>query len=329
MDIFVGDLHAKADNLEDTAVIFNLIIKATKDNPIRNVIFLGDIFHGHNAVDLTVADFIKKQFSDLFMFNKNIIVLAGNHDGHSPKSVEINSVELILEQYAKVISRGYEVIDEYVLMPFYGDGSLFIKTANEAYKGNEDKTLVCHQSFIGGVYDNGSPINDGVYPSDIPFKKVINGHIHKKQQISNNIICLGTPRAISANEANDYKAIFLFEKEVFTPIYTSGLVKAYVKAEVHEPDTMDYSGYKINNDDVRIHVYGSKEYYEKTISMAPKSNKIKFIPHLTKEQKEAAISIENEGSLSCALLKYIKESKDIPENIKEKVWERIQQHCQI
>jgi DNA repair exonuclease SbcCD nuclease subunit len=205
MDLIIGDLHCKSDNLEDTDKIFDLILDSGKKTPLSRIIFLGDIFHNHNAVNLTVADFVKKQFARLVELNTQIIVLAGNHDGHSPKSVEINAVDVILDQFAHVVSKGYYADETYVYMPFYGDGEEFIAQMKQAFKKHGDKILVCHQSFIGGVYENGHPISDGVYPSNVPFSIVINGHIHKKQYIAGNIACLGTPRAISTNEANDPK----------------------------------------------------------------------------------------------------------------------------
>lgn len=327
MDLFVGDLHCKSDNLEDTATIFDLIISTIRENTINNVIFLGDVFHNHNAVNLTVAHFVQQQFSRLQKEHRNIVVLAGNHDGHSPKSVEINAVDVVLGQYAKVVCSKYFQKDGYVFMPFYGDGQEFLNVANSAFKKYGDQVLVCHQSFIGGVYENGHPISDGVYPSDVPFSRVINGHIHKFQNIASKIICLGTPRAISTNESNDQKSIFLFNMTEFKAIPTTGLVKAYHSIQLHEPELFDLDIRLFGpKDDVRVHVHGSKEYYNNITKIPHKG--FKFVPHLTKNTKKDTISIEKEGSLLLALNKYIQELPDLSLNIKEKVCQKIHQHFQ-
>lgn len=341
-DLYVGDLHVQPKNLEESQRLADFIVDTFKQNKCDRIVFLGDIFHTHSVVMQQVAYLMVNFFKGLLQLvggDKNkIIVLAGNHDGISPTVNSQNAIELILSDYAKVISSGFHVDAEgYVYLPFMADQEEFIKRANTGFSIAEsfDKkhpVLVCHQTFNGAAYESGMLCPGGVDSQALPFTQIISGHIHKRQLVNGKVYYLGTPRAVTAGEVNEEKYIFIIEKDEilnFTPISTKDIVRNYYSLKINEgdlnlPDLENMKEICNPKDDLRITVTGSQQFYESVLSHYKSHiGKVKFIPNIRKDLSKK-INIEATNmSIESALEKYIKEVADLDQQMKEDVWKII------
>lgn len=342
-DLYVGDLHVQVSNLTETRKLLAFIRQQFIENQCRNLILLGDIFHTHSVVRQEVAylvlEFLKDFFFNVVKAHRNrIIILVGNHDGISPTITEQNAVDLILGEFATIVSGDMHLVgdDGFVFMPFVYDHNKFLEIQSMAYqastqRGHKDPILVCHQTFDGAAYESGMLCPDGIKSEALRFSVIISGHIHKRQIVKDKVLYLGTPRAVTAGEVNDEKFIFTVGRTEegrvsLVPISTKDIVKHYYLTEVTEGvnDSLDLSQYDLGKDDIRVRVTGSQVFYD-TMKAKYKSLKgqVKFIPNIKKDLSKRINLEATNISIELALEGYVKEIADIDPTIKEDVWQTI------
>lgn len=341
-DLFVGDMHIQINNLDESRKLLSYIKDMYIKYECRNLVFLGDIFHTHSVVRQEVAyllvEFLKDFYYTAASADKSkVIIIAGNHDGISPTDASKNALDLIASEFSTVVSSedGYASKDGYVYMPFIHDGNVFIKNAiNNKITcdtmGISDPVLVCHQTFEGAAYESGMPVPHGVKSDDIPYSVVISGHIHKSQVIKDKIFYVGTPRAVTAGEANDPKFLHVVSRDAsgtfnFIQIPTKDIVKNYYTFEIDESDisthTVNIEGIDLNKDKVTIKVSGTQTFYDSVIkSHSNLLGVIKFIPKIKRDITKK-INIESSGdSIEASLEKYIKTVADLDDSTRSDIW---------
>jgi len=345
-DLFVGDLHIQVNNLEESERLLSFISDTFISNNCRNLILLGDIFHTHavirQEVAYTVLSFLKNFYYNAVQADKGrIIIIAGNHDGISPTNASKNALELILSDYATVVSSKEGLIkDDYLFLPFIHNTDEFIESAvlnkiTATTMGLQDPVLVCHQTFDGAAYESGMLCPGGVKSELLPYSVVISGHIHKRQTIKDKVIYVGTPRAITAAENNEDKYIHLIQKDEtgkldLTEITTRDIVKNYYVFDIYEENpesySIDLSVVNFQKDIVTIRINGTQVFYDKFLKDNEQYlGKVRFIPRIKKDLSKK-ISMEKSGdSVEASLEKYIKEVVDLDNETKEEVWKTIHQ----
>jgi DNA repair exonuclease SbcCD nuclease subunit len=340
--LIIGDVHGQISNLEDTGLLFDLIEAEAVKRQVSRIIFLGDLFHTHSIVRQEVAHFYQERFKRLLrlpigILPKDIVVITGNHDGISPSDISKNSCQLILGHLVNVVTEPQVDVD-FTYVPFMYDNDKFTDAVNTLWmkRGSDHKQgtdplpetiLLCHQTFKGAAYESGMPVPEGVDSNKILFKRIIAGHIHKAQSFNNKVYYLGTPRAVTAGEANDPKYIHHLTDNNCEAIPTGHLVKEYkILSFSEEEGIKDLSTLEFKTkDDVRVVVAGSEQFYESFLE-ANKSmiGKLKFIPKIKKELGKRISVDENEANLESALKKYVFEVADLDNNKRDKIWEIVQ-----
>lgn len=341
--LFVGDLHASINNLEDTGNLFELIYQTLlADQNIELVCFLGDIFHTHAIVRQEVAFFVRNQFFNLMVrFAERgrrirFAAIAGNHDYSTPSAaVPSNALRLVLsDQFQlELIDQDPHIIGPYLLCPFMGDNEKFVEKANLS---PESRILICHQTFDGSKYENNHTAPNGVDQNRINKEVIISGHIHTRQTLAgpkNTVYYPGTPRAITAGEVNQDKGLMIYDPSTGSMefVHTGHLVKQYIGFYLYQGDEEicisspnEPIPWKFR-DDVRIHVEGNEEFYEKVLKAnVHLEGRVRFIPNI-KKQLDGAISIESEGSsIESALHTYVYEICDLKQDLRDSVWQKFQ-----
>ncbi len=345
-DLFVGDLHIQISNLEESEKLLSFISRTFIENNCRNLVLLGDIFHTHavirQEVAYTVLTFLKGFYYNAVKADKSrIIIIAGNHDGISPTNASKNALDLILSDYATVVSNKDGLVkDGYVFLPFIHNTDEFIEAAvlnkiTATSAGLQDPILVCHQTFDGAAYESGMLCPAGVKSELLPYSVILSGHIHKRQTIKDKVIYVGTPRAITAAENNEDKFIHLVYKDDsgklnLNEITTRDIVKNYYVFEVYEenPETYSVDLGKVSweKDIVTIRINGTQIFYEKFLKANEQYlGKVRFIPRIKRDLSKK-ISMEKTGdSIEVSLEKYIKDVVDLDDEMKEEVWKTINQ----
>lgn len=337
--LIVGDLHAMPSNMEDTGLILDRVREIVESyDGLENVVFLGDIFHTHSVVRQEVAHFVKQKIiaiSEAKPAAKRIRVflMAGNHDGHSPHSVKLNSVRLVFDEVKGgiiIVDNEDEICweaaeDGFSLVPFIGNNDKFVSLVQKSAP-----ILFCHNTILGAHYENKHLAVGGIDQELLPQELLICGHIHMEQTVGRAWFP-GTPRALNANECNQSKGVWLFHtktRERFK-ITTDDIVKLFIRYDIEEgklfPQEIETATWKVK-DDVRIYVTGSEAFYAEVIEKYYEKlkGKAKFVPNIKKALSNA-LDVEADGqNMYSALHKYVFNIYDADELAKGKVWQKLQ-----
>ncbi len=204
--LIVGDPHARADDIEDCENLLKGVFETAKARKPDFVLFLGDLFHNHSIVHLTVLNFWQKWFTKFKQEKIDVIALKGNHDfGLS------NPNHHALEPFkdlAMIVDQPTEIGD-LLFMPYFGP-----KRTEEFYEHTKSRynVVFCHETFDGARYDNGFYAPDGMDQGKVNSTLIISGHIHTYGELG-KVVYPGSPRWMTASDANQRKAIYLFDTQ--------------------------------------------------------------------------------------------------------------------
>ncbi len=201
--LHVGDVHAEPHTLDDCAALLCFVMETAKQTCPDLIVFEGDQHHSHSIVHVDVLAFWKSAFTGLKQAGFKVVALVGNHD---MTGVDGNYSHAMLAYTGdvRVIDKP-TAIDNILFMPYCADPQMFIDGCN---KYPACPTVVCHQTFQGGTYENGFYAKDGLDSNLIPQERVISGHIHTPQAFG-KVIYTGAPRWRTLSDANIERAIWL------------------------------------------------------------------------------------------------------------------------
>jgi DNA repair exonuclease SbcCD nuclease subunit len=204
--LFVGDPHAEPHSLKDCAALGKLVLDKAQEHQ-ATVVLVGDLYHTHNIIHADVQYFWWCFFAAAKERGINVIVLKGNHDAPSTAGTRATALIAHIHQCVTVL---YEpkVLGGVLFCP-YAPGEQLVEWS-QAHP--EAKTLFCHQTFNGSVYENGFFAGDGVDPHAIAQEHIISGHIHAPQEFG-KVWYPGAPRWRTLSDANTERAIWLLEVE--------------------------------------------------------------------------------------------------------------------
>jgi hypothetical protein len=204
--LFVGDPHAEVADLEDCAGLAHYILTVAEEQNAM-VVMAGDLYHTHAIIHAEVQYFWYLFFDTLQRRSVDCIVLKGNHD--APGTIGSRATALIahIGQCTTVLHKPLQA--KGVLFCPYTTGEQLVKWSHE-YPAT--KTLFCHQTFNGSVYENGFYAGDGVDPADILQEQVVSGHIHAPQEFG-KVWYPGAPRWRTLSDANVDRALWLIETD--------------------------------------------------------------------------------------------------------------------
>lgn len=244
--LVIGDPHIRVEDLEEGANLINLIAENVRTLKPDLIVFMGDLFHNFDLVNVEVATFWKRALLEIRLAAgpAKIRIILGNHDGpHDPKP-GVHALTYLQDML------GVEVVDQpkvftdkgamMLFIPFMRDNAEFVKTCREAQVGisGAATTIYCHQEFAGAAYDNGQLIKEGVDPALVPQTTIISGHIHTGQEFG-KVWYVGSPRWMTASDANKDRFLWLIEHDTAgdvvarTPIPTD----PWCQRLVHVTDT--------------------------------------------------------------------------------------------
>jgi DNA repair exonuclease SbcCD nuclease subunit len=211
----VGDPHIRPNNILEANQLMEFICNIVKSAKVDRLEILGDLFHTHAVVRLEVLEFWDKwlqRFSDIV----ETVVLVGNHD----MGGDYHSHSHALTVFKRIKNEKLKIIDEpttigvFGYLPYVHDGAIFLEYARRLASQNA-KVLVCHATFSGSQFDNGFYAPEGINPDDVPFDKIISGHIHKEQILAGGKVDYpGTAKWDTASDANERKGVWLYEHDV-------------------------------------------------------------------------------------------------------------------
>lgn len=297
--IFVGDMHVKKDNIEESKRLIKWIEATAQEHQVP-VLFSGDQYNDFSIARIEVADFWDWAFSHM---KSPVIALAGNHDGNPDMSLNFMDRH---KGRVMVISEPTEMdspTGKVLLMPYRRQNEVFISEVQHS----EPTYLIHHQEFNGAMYENGFYSPHGVDPAELPqtVKWAIGGHIHKEQEFG---VCLypGTPRHLTRSDVGEEKGIHLIslsKKAAGQPAHT----KLATPEEVSEPFkyvqiTPEFSGdiSEYNSSRTYVDLKGPKAFVDSMLGLVDKNVKLRTFP----ESEAVEVEVKESDGIPKAFMDY-------------------------
>lgn len=323
--LFVGDVHATAQELPDCQKLVDLILEKTDKETV--VVFLGDQYHTHATLRIEVIDFWTKALKSIKDKSFQVVLVVGNHDMPHDSSQLVHSMLANNTEDMLVVDSPKRFWDVGFL-PYYHNPEEFVRDANKLGV----KTLVCHQTFNGATYENGFYAKDGVEPDSLTATHIISGHIHTPAQFS-KVTYVGAPRWRTASDANIDRFLHLYDSDgdgkltLAEKIPTGTHCRKILQATINEDGTTEGRTDALDGDILHIDVRGSKAFCdEQKVKLASSGVRVRTFPKAEKSIKVR----ESEGidkSFAKYLEAYCKDAKGFdPVAVKTMVAEMVQNH---
>jgi len=238
----------------------DIFFPTLKEKGITTVIHMGDAFDVRKGIDFKSLGWAKKVFFDpMKEMGITMHLLCGNHDAYYKNTNDINSNDLLLNEYDNVIT--YSETTEVVIdkTPI-----LFIPWINENNKNETYKTIEnCSCQYAMGhleltgfrahknlIMDHGAEVNQ--YQK---FKKVFSGHYHTRSN-DGKIFYLGNPYEMFWNDVNDTRGFALMDTDDMSFEHVNNPYKLF---------------YNIFYDDTPHQMFDASPYYNKIVKIIVKS----------------------------------------------------------
>jgi exonuclease SbcD len=244
MEILVfSDLHIhphkrSAERLEDCLRVLDWSFQTALDRGIKNIVFLGDLFHDRQKIDVLTYQKTFEIFEKyLCSLEFNVILLLGNHDLWHYEKLDVSSVNplrnlpgvrVVNKPCVTKITDGAEQFF-LGLLPYTHNPIEDLKVIEKDWEQNvpkeQKKVLGGHISVDGAVwnvkYNTMSEVtieHDGDMIKVGPdiFKKwdkVFLGHYHAEQKLNDKVEYVGSPLQLSFGEAFQKKHVIIFETD--------------------------------------------------------------------------------------------------------------------
>lgn len=182
---------------------------------IKQIIDLGDTFDNRKSIDFNVWNRIRKHYFDRLRDSGIFVhMILGNHCTYYKNTNEINSPELLLQEYdnIEIYSRPETVMIEdtkILMLPWINS-----QNYEETMRHVEDtgaEIAMGHLELNGFEVTPGMKMDHGMDPSIFKkFKQVFSGHYHHKSS-RGNITYLGNPYQMFWNDYKDERGFHLYE----------------------------------------------------------------------------------------------------------------------
>lgn len=209
-------------------------------NGITTVFQLGDLFDRRKYISFQSLALCRKYFFDeLVRHNLELHTLLGNHDITFKNTLEINSPELLLQDYTNIRIyneatswNGIDVIP-WICKDNEQDISEFIQ---------ESKNQICfgHFELNGYEMDRGNICHEGMDPKVLSkYDLVLSGHFHHKSN-NGSIVYVGTPGEMTWADYNDERGFHIFDTDNRQLEFVKNPYNMFYKIEYND-DKMFYN----------------------------------------------------------------------------------------
>ena len=199
--LLIGDPHVTVSELADCEALLRLVGETADKEDVHAILFMGDQHHTHEIVHQEVLDFWRRH---LPKFGRETFMLVGNHD--RSHNLSLNSHTLWpYASLSKIIDAPFEICIGVLLVPWYAKEEDF-----RAVLKTRAKTIIGHQTFDGGKYENGFYASDGFSLAGFEGRQIISGHIHSPQEFG-NVWYPGAPRWRTVADADTDRNIWVVE----------------------------------------------------------------------------------------------------------------------
>lgn len=225
------------------------------ENKITDVFQLGDLFDRRKFINYNSLFLSKKYFFDKLKENGiTLHTLLGNHDIFYKNTLEVNSPELLLQEYDNI-----KVYNDFATVDFNGVNVDVIpwlcddNSADIFEKMKNSTADICfgHFEIDGFEMDRGNIHHGGLDRKElIKYDIVLSGHFHHKSS-ADNILYVGTPYEMTWSDYNDPKGFHVFDTETRELEFVQNTYKMFHKISYDDGEqdfefwkNFDYNSYK-------------------------------------------------------------------------------------
>jgi DNA repair exonuclease SbcCD nuclease subunit len=221
--VILGDTHfgMRGDSLEFHAhykkfydeVFFPFLV----DNNIGVVYQLGDLFDRRKFINFNSL-YLSRQyfFNKLKNLNIEFHTLLGNHDVTYKNTLEVNSSQLLLNEYHNITVHDEPVtvtidgVDIDIIPWICADNEVEI---SEFIKNSKSQICFGHFEIAGFEMDRGNVCHEGLDKNILKrYDVVLSGHFHHKSS-DGQITYVGTPGEMTWADYNDSRGFHIFDTD--------------------------------------------------------------------------------------------------------------------
>ena len=214
----------------------NTFFPYLKEHNINTVWQLGDLFDRRKYISFQSLALCRRYFFDVMLkegieFN----ALIGNHDITFKNTLEVNSPELLLQDYENVnlYSSAAEVFGIDIIPWICKDNeeeiSGFIKESN-------NKICFGHFELAGFEMDRGNICHEGMDAAVLKkYDLVLSGHFHHKSN-SGNIVYVGTPGEMTWSDYNDERGFHILDTSTLELTFIKNPSNMFYKIRYHDDE---------------------------------------------------------------------------------------------
>ena len=246
----------------------NNFFPAIDSSGIDTLLVLGDTFDRRKYMNFYALDRAKKMFFEpLRERGITVHMIAGNHDTYFKNTNEVNSPELLLNEYKNI-----NIISEPTTVDVGGYDVCFMPwICAENYEASvkelkETKSTLCmgHFEIEGFVMHRGMVSHDGLH-KDL-FKKfdmVFSGHYHHKSD-DGQIYYLGNPYELTWNDAYDPRGFHFFDLETRKLEFVQNQYTMFQRIEYNDKgqEPIDLDKLDLAEKIVKLVVVNKTDYYK-------------------------------------------------------------------
>lgn len=270
----------------------NVFFPYLKEKGIKRIIQLGDLFDRRKYVNFYTLKRSREYFFDQIVENDLFMdVFVGNHDTYFKNTNEVNSPELLLQDYAgfvRVHSSPTNIYPDDDLTPIALLPWVCAQNYDECMEfiqNTKAQVLLGHLELSGFEMYRGA-INDHGMDAKLfdRFDTVMSGHFHHKSS-RGNIHYLGTPYEMTWSDFDDPRGFHIFDTETRELEFIQNPYNMFQKWFYDDTkwDTFEY----INGFDFSL----AKDTYVKVI-VKNKTNPFWFDTYIDRLEKAGALDIQ-------------------------------------
>lgn len=213
--VAIGDPHI-TNNFD----IFDRVVDKALSLSPDMVVILGDLFHTHSVIKAEVFNYWMEKIRYIKERTK-LVIIRGNHDAPHDKVIYdkvgpikflssiFNDESVIVANHIKTFSSSD--IDLLFMPFFYTEQEMESALSSLPINTQKFDYIFCHQTFEGGMYQNGFYAPDAFKIDFVqsllkPNGKIVSGHLHAKQQFG-PVVYVGTPMWLTRSDLDSDKFI--------------------------------------------------------------------------------------------------------------------------
>ena len=339
----VTDTHWAArkssKHLHDYFELFynNVFFPTLEEHEIKTVIHMGDAFDNRKSIDFWGLNWTKKIVLEPLR-KYEVHMLVGNHDIFLRNSTEINSPELLLQDYSNIKTYSSPTNTkiggiDITLIPWICSDN-YDETLKVIQKSNA-KIAMGHLELRGFYVNKHLVMDDHGMDSTIfsKFEKVFSGHYHTRSD-NGKIFYLGNPYEMYWTDVNDIRGFHIFDTEtlIHTPVNNPYKLFYNIYYEDTPYQTFDASKYSNKIVKVIVRKKSKPKSFEKFIDNLYKIGvqDLKIVENFEIKENDDFVVEEEENTIS-VLNRYIDESEfNFDKSVIKGIFENLyKQACEI